>query len=214
MPCLASSITRSKAMTKRSNLTRRGRNEKIAAWAVANPCSTLQEIGDYYGISRERVRQILKKQGVHKPAAKKVYNGPVCSECGKHMPTATRDNPVCHGCTSMLITIICSGCGTSFQRKRCRLIKGMKYRPDLYKGKAYFCGNDCRLAHTPEEFKATGRANLLAYTQRLHAKTHCRHGHEFTEDNTYYRNNGKWRQCKTCVRRAARDYARRKRAAK
>jgi hypothetical protein len=31
-------------------------------------------------------------------------------------------------------------------------------------------------------------------------KTHCKYGHEYTEENTYRYNNGKWRNCKTCKR--------------
>ena len=41
------------------------RNAKIAEWAKDNPCSSLDQIGNYYGITRERVRQILKMEGVH-----------------------------------------------------------------------------------------------------------------------------------------------------
>lgn len=37
-------------------------------------------------------------------------------------------------------------------------------------------------------------------------KTHCDHGHEFTEENTYiYATNGK-RRCKTCARRWDREF--------
>jgi hypothetical protein len=39
--------------------------------------------------------------------------------------------------------------------------------------------------------------------------THCSFGHEFTEENTYVRPDGKGRQCKKCIRRRARaQYAR------
>lgn len=31
-------------------------------------------------------------------------------------------------------------------------------------------------------------------------KTHCSKGHPFNDENTYFRNNGKWRRCKTCQR--------------
>lgn len=42
------------------------------------------------------------------------------------------------------------------------------------------------------------------------SQTHCRHGHEFTPENTY-RNPRGTRQCKACRRRALRDnYARKK----
>lgn len=45
----------------------------------------------------------------------------------------------------------------------------------------------------------------------LHAKekmpTHCKHGHEFTEDNTIYRKHGPGkRDCKSCLREKMRRY--------
>lgn len=39
-------------------------------------------------------------------------------------------------------------------------------------------------------------------------KTHCKNGHEFTPENTYYMK-GKWRQCRTCRNEAARRWTRR-----
>jgi hypothetical protein len=44
------------------------------------------------------------------------------------------------------------------------------------------------------------------------AKTHCKHGHEFTPANTYTQTKG-GRGCRECHRRVRRDYMRRRRAA-
>lgn len=51
--------------------------------------------------------------------------------------------------------------------------------------------------------KMTRRNNVLYPGSRQvsylnHSKTHCKHGHEFTTENTYVRKHG--RICKTCVR--------------
>lgn len=43
------------------------------------------------------------------------------------------------------------------------------------------------------------------------SKTHCKHGHEFTPDNTYVRSNGA-RMCKTCGRAVTNRSAARRRA--
>lgn len=52
----------------------------------------------------------------------------------------------------------------------------------------------------------TNRANILRGTgvpARNARKTHCKHGHEFTDDNTYTYTNARYpygrRVCKTCV---------------
>ena len=42
------------------------------------------------------------------------------------------------------------------------------------------------------------------------SKTHCKHGHEFTEENTYIRTAGH-RECRTCKRRLNREAKARKR---
>jgi hypothetical protein len=50
----------------------------------------------------------------------------------------------------------------------------------------------------------THRQNLLRGERWNHPKTHCKHGHEFTRQNTYlYRN---WRQCRICMTEATRRY--------
>jgi hypothetical protein len=41
-------------------------------------------------------------------------------------------------------------------------------------------------------------------------KTHCKHGHEFTPENTIFRKSG--RQCRTCHQRDMRDYMQKRRA--
>lgn len=41
--------------------------------------------------------------------------------------------------------------------------------------------------------------------------THCRHGHEFSESNTYWYRQGRARMCRQCVRAASRRYKDRKR---
>lgn len=40
---------------------------------------------------------------------------------------------------------------------------------------------------------------------RRHVTTHCAHGHEYTEANTLWREEG-WRQCRACNRAAVRRY--------
>jgi hypothetical protein len=41
-------------------------------------------------------------------------------------------------------------------------------------------------------------------TNRLAARTHCDHGHEFTPENTIYRSDGRYRRCRACRREVCR----------
>lgn len=63
----------------------------------------------------------------------------------------------------------------------------------------------------------THKLNTLRGDMGLHnaRKTHCKHGHEFTPENTISRpgKNGKiWRECRECKRREMRERMRRVRA--
>lgn len=63
----------------------------------------------------------------------------------------------------------------------------------------------------PEHLKAvTGRENNRRSNSpsALNAKkTHCKYGHEFTAENTYFRNRGSYmgRECRECIRRISRQ---------
>lgn len=62
----------------------------------------------------------------------------------------------------------------------------------------------------------TWRENLMrgdTHTARNSAKTHCDHGHEFTEANTYRGPDG-WRRCRECTRLKNAAYHARKRRSK
>lgn len=49
------------------------------------------------------------------------------------------------------------------------------------------------------------RSPLVGKHPNQHAnKTHCKHGHEFTTENTYLKPDGKGRECKACRRERAR----------
>lgn len=61
----------------------------------------------------------------------------------------------------------------------------------------------------------TQRENLLradGWPGVNHRKTHCKHGHEFTSENTRYRL-GRGRECRICARRHDRAKKRRRREA-
>lgn len=53
----------------------------------------------------------------------------------------------------------------------------------------------------------------IGQPRELRSKTHCVHGHELTEENTYRLDDG-WRRCKQCRRESHTEYMRRWRARK
>lgn len=56
------------------------------------------------------------------------------------------------------------------------------------------------------------RGTAAEAVRAMHARrTHCKHGHEFTPENTAQGTNG--RRCRTCTRNLNREYRRRKAAA-
>lgn len=95
------------------------------------PCYTLQQIGDMNGITRERVRQILKNNHLLTYSSK-------CAMCGepKHK-TTTR---YCVKCRKILNTIQveCSYCHKLFPRDKALLI--YKTKINKYNG-MFCCGN-------------------------------------------------------------------------
>ena len=111
------------------------RNARIVAWAAANPCSTLQEIGDYYGLTRERVRRIIALAGAHKPPKRRVRH--FCDSCGVESKAGSRrkNRPTPYRCASCVHTlgwvqIACRTCGVLFPIRKSRLLSQVKLFTD------------------------------------------------------------------------------------
>jgi hypothetical protein len=152
------------------------RNNRIAKWAEENPCSSCQEIGDYYGITRERVSQILRMKGIYKESAAtarmKIKPRIRCDMCGKEVKTDRRKNrtyakaPRCHECRSLKVTLVCSGCGTKFERPLGIIISGRNRKNTRYKYERVFCSRECSWKNPSEALIKSGTENL----RRHHAK--------------------------------------------
>ena len=70
----------------------------------------------------------------------------------------------------------------------------------------------CRVRHcvNPDHLEPVAHAENMR--RAVEARTHCSHGHEFTDDNTYIQPADGARVCRTCVRRRKREFRQRQRA--
>jgi hypothetical protein len=111
---------------------------EIAKMRHDNPCLTLQQIGNKYGISRERVRQVLAKQGTTtKHYIKRQYSE--CLNCGKQTTNKLYCTKKCRTDYNQ-ITLVCDNCGKSFNRKKSDIIRTSNN--ENYKGHQ-FCNSTC-----------------------------------------------------------------------
>lgn len=120
------------------------REQSIIDTRLHNPCATLQQIGDKYGISRERVRQILYRNKVRtsRLSTRKTYT---CNHCGNQFKSS---NPrmfcsiKCYS-NSRRVWLICSECGGLIHR-----MQSLMYRydnPKVHRDKnTVFCNRVCQ----------------------------------------------------------------------
>lgn len=113
------------------------RAEKAIAIRQANPCATLQQIGDKLNITREGVRQLLKARGIETKSyrQRQLYE---CLNCG----APTRNRMFCdRECRKQYgqIPIECEVCHKIFYRWRSQIIPyGIKKREHM------FCSKKCQ----------------------------------------------------------------------
>ena len=128
------------------------RNAAIMEWLEAEPEVSYQTIGKRYGISRERVRQIVTRlsrendRGWSKTARRATFK---CLACGKTFPGPS-SRRYCEPHTGKgyrrgvksvaTVNRICLTCGKSFKIEKSRLAKEARrgHRAGVY------CSNPCR----------------------------------------------------------------------
>jgi hypothetical protein len=117
------------------------RNQKIAAFKEANPCITLAEIGQHYGISRERVRQIIKKE-TGKGYRRITKPRPLCLNCGQ--PCNDLGYKYCSKeCAreTHRVTLECYTCGKLFTRRQSHVMRTAT--SPAYINKRFYCSKKC-----------------------------------------------------------------------
>lgn len=109
---------------------------------LRNPCATLQQIGDKYGLSRERIRQILEPYNL--PAGRSIRGlySRTCPSCGGEKNEGAK---ICSKCLrrngyARLIPIACEVCGKIVYRSEKNVIWKIKNK----KQEHFWCSNKCK----------------------------------------------------------------------
>lgn len=117
--------------------------------------ATLKEIGDKFGLTRERIRQLLARAGVPNPVRVKsfgfrgscvVCGGDVFRSCKpKHVVCSGKCGAVLRGSKSsrhVMLAFDCAGCGKRFERSQ--YLENVRAHGKLCSDKRY-CSNECYL---------------------------------------------------------------------
>lgn len=67
----------------------------------------------------------------------------------------------------------------------------------------------CRVKRADDGIQQRKLERGYSYSERWKHVTHCRHGHEFTIENTLFKNSGRERRCRECYLKACREGQRR-----
>lgn len=153
---------------------------------IDHPEYTLQQIGTELGVTRERVRQILKKNGLE-TCKYREFN--YCDNCGGK---ARHNNKFCSSVECRLdyyrIDLKCAQCGKIKKMLKTDYINKHINNP-LYSGNGrVFCNKVCQ-----------GRWLGTNYGRCVRkAQTHCKRGHDLSNAYVYTRNGYTTRKCKEC----------------
>jgi len=118
--------------------------DKLAKMRWTNPCATLQDMGDHFGVTRERIRQVLNELELPtKHYAEKTMMG--CLKCGTPFPEKEGKEFCSRECQSVYNTILitCSQCGKLMKRKACQTLLTESRIKLGYKGN-FFCSKRCQ----------------------------------------------------------------------
>ena len=136
------------------------RDEAILRLLSSDPHLNLAEVGREYGISRERVRQILLAAGV-KTTVRKVYRA--CRVCGGTLEperqgmgtlNCARHNKWRHGKELLRqLAFECEACGTAFMRNAFAVHTSRGGTSSRTSQTARFCSRACRNADRASYFR-------------------------------------------------------------
>ena len=116
------------------------RRANILRMRRSNPCVTLQVIGDEFGVTRERVRQILLEEGKPTVAYRQTY---LCTQCGKDVGVVPKlfCSPKCRHEYGH-IKIACTYCGQLKEYNVKQLVWYIKH--GRHGTDFFFCSKRCQ----------------------------------------------------------------------
>jgi hypothetical protein len=170
--------------------------EKLAKMRWMNPCATLQELSDSFGVTRERIRQVLNELELPTKhySEKKMVS---CLQCGSPIKEGKEFcNLKCQNAYNTIL-ITCSQCGKLMERKACQTLLTESRMKLGYKGN-FFCSKRCQGFWLAEKhgYGVDGEITLNCL--------HCRK--EFHIPMSMYRARSKKGQDLFCDRECFRDY--------
>lgn len=118
--------------------------EDVLVMRQKNPCATLQEIGDRFGVTRERIRQILTENNL--PTRHFVQNQYICLNCRQPFKRPHKGHLFCSlKCRHdyAYIKIACTWCGKLNEYHAKTMLWKIQNNP-LARGKASFCDKHCQ----------------------------------------------------------------------
>ena len=125
--------------------------ERVVRMRKLNPCATTVQIGNKYGVSGERVRQILKEESLPTKHFKQTY---ICNYCGEIITSCNKkfcnvDHLMKYTQVHGYAELVCDECGKTFER-RLYLV-----RHNLITDHAnyIFCGNPCKIKWIAKNYK-------------------------------------------------------------
>lgn len=116
--------------------------DKLAKMRWMNPCATLQDMSEHFGVTRERIRQVLNEMELptRHYSEKKMVG---CLKCGSPIKEGKEFcNRRCQNDYNT-ISISCSQCGKLMKRKACRTLLTESRMKLGYKGN-FFCSKRCQ----------------------------------------------------------------------
>lgn len=134
-PNCRSYIWRDGTRKSRLGLNRSPKTLEIENYARQNPCVPITKLGEKFGVTRERIRQIKTRAGIKNNS--RDFKGKHCLQCGRKLPQINKGG-FCNKCRRAggIIPLICDECGKLFYRRKGHILN--------YYREHYFCSNKCK----------------------------------------------------------------------